>query len=75
MKAPVQGHYGRRDKTIPTADVQRFEKLLRDRGTNAELFLYDTDSHFHSYHEALYDAEVAKLSWDRTLEFLRKHVR
>lgn len=75
IKAPVQGHYAAQDDTIPVADVQRFEQELRRRGTPAEMFIYQTGSHFHSFHEPFYNAEAARLSWERTLKFFQLHLR
>ena len=75
MKAPVQGHYAAKDDTIPVADVQRFEKEMRSRGGSAEMFVYDTGSHFHSFHEPFYNPEAARLSWERTLNFFSLRLR
>jgi carboxymethylenebutenolidase len=74
IKVPVQGHYSARDEGIPAADVRAFESALRARGGHADFFLYDAPSHFHSFHEALYDEAAAGLAWNRTIEFLRIHV-
>ncbi len=74
IKAPIQGHYSERDEGIPVADVQAFESALRARGARADFFLYDAPSHFHSFHEALYDPDAASLAWSRTLGFLRSYL-
>jgi dienelactone hydrolase len=74
IKAPIQGHYSERDDGIPVADVRAFESALRGRGGQADFFLYDVPSHFHSFHEALYDAAAASLAWNRTIKFLRSYV-
>lgn len=75
MKAPVQGHYAAKDDTIPVTDVQRFEQELGRRSAPAEMFVYDTGSHFHSFHEPFYNPEVASLSWERTLKFFKQYLR
>jgi carboxymethylenebutenolidase len=75
IKVPIQGHYAAKDDTIPVADVQRFEQELRRRGAPAEMFIYDTGSHFHSFHEPFYNPEAANLSWERTLKFFKLHLR
>ena len=75
IKVPVQGHYAAKDDTIPVADAQRFEQELRQRGATAEMFIYDTGSHFHSFHEPFYNPEAAGLSWERTLKFFKLHLR
>jgi len=75
IKAPVQGHYAAKDETIPVADAQRFEQELRRRGVTAEMFIYETGSHFHSFHEPFYNPEAARLSWERTLRFFKLHLR
>ncbi|MGB9235319.1 MAG: dienelactone hydrolase family protein [Terriglobales bacterium] len=71
IKAPIQGHYSERDDGIPVADVRVFESALRGKGRQADFFLYDAPSHFHSFHEASYDAAAASLAWSRTIKFLR----
>jgi carboxymethylenebutenolidase len=72
--APVQGRYAARDETIPVADAQRFERELRKRGRPVDMFVYDTESHFHSFHEPFYNPAAANLAWDRTLAFFRWHI-
>jgi carboxymethylenebutenolidase len=75
IKVPVQGHYARKDGTIPVEDVTRFEAELGKRGTAAQMFLYDTESHFHSFHEPFYNADAARLSWARVIAFLRERLK
>lgn len=74
IRTPVQCHYSRRDAGIPVADVGEFEGRLRAKGGHADLFLYDAPSHFHSFHEALYDTSAADLAWNRTIDFLRHQI-
>lgn len=74
IRTPVQGHYSKRDEGIPAADVQGFESALRAKGGQADLFVYDAPSHFHSFHEALYDPSAAGLAWNRTIDFLRHQI-
>jgi len=74
IRTPVQGHYSKRDEGIPVADVQAFESSLRTKGAHADFFVYDAPSHFHSFHEALYDPSAADLAWSRTIDFLRHHL-
>ena len=74
IRTPIQGHYSKRDEGIPVADVQEFETRLRTKGGHADLFVYDAPSHFHSFHEALYDPSAAGLAWSRTIDFLRDQI-
>jgi carboxymethylenebutenolidase len=74
LKAPVQGHYAAQDETIPVADVLQFEQELRRRGIPVEMFIYDTQSHFHSFHEPFYNPTVAKQAWRHTIQFFNDHL-
>ncbi|MGI8536799.1 MAG: dienelactone hydrolase family protein [Mycobacteriales bacterium] len=77
LTAAVQGHYGEKDDFYPVADARQQEQQIRDEaGVPVEFFYYDAGHAFHNDTNALgtYDAEAARLAWDRTVSFLRSSV-
>jgi carboxymethylenebutenolidase len=78
VTAPVQGHYGEHDQFYPVEQARRQEQQMRDETQNSVQFFYYPAGHaFHNDKDKLgtYDEPSAKLAWQRTLEFLRSHVR
>lgn len=69
-RAPVMYHFGRRDKSIPPAAIER----IRAADPAGEFHLYDADHGFNCTPRAAYDAEAAALARRRTLEFLARHL-
>lgn len=77
VTAPIQGHYGEQDQMYPADQAREQEQQIRTESQGSvEFFYYPAGHAFHNDKDELgtYDAESAKLAWDRTLEFLRAHV-
>ena len=74
LRAPVLGHFGRKDKSINEAMVAGFEAALGRAGKRdlATIHWYDADHAFANPTGARYDAEDAALAWQRTLHFLKQ---
>jgi carboxymethylenebutenolidase len=83
---PLQGHFAEHDEFFPTDQVRKAEGKLKDAGINHEFYWYDAQHAFGN--ETLkpdnphtkkladhYNPEAAKLAWQRTFDFLRKHVK
>lgn len=73
LSGPVLGHFGTLDRNITRDMVDRFEKAVAEAG-KADLltvYWYEADHAFANPSGARYDADDARLGWDRTLEFLR----
>ncbi|MFM2218797.1 MAG: hypothetical protein RL240_3115, partial [Planctomycetota bacterium] len=52
-----------------------YEAALRAQGKRYEAYIYPGVNHgFHNDSTPRYDEAAAKLSWDRTIEFFRKHL-
>lgn len=52
-----------------------FEAALKDAGVPFEAHVYPGTQHgFHNDSTPRYDEAAAKLSWERTLGFFRKHL-
>lgn len=71
VRAPVQFHFGATDRSIPPAAIQRH----RDEVAGAEVHVYPEAGHgFNCDLRASYHAGSAALAWQRTLDFLARHL-
>ena len=75
IKAAVQLHYGGLDERI-NAGIPAYEQALKNAGVVYELYLYEGVNHaFHNDTSAArYNEAAAKLAWQRTLDFYKKHL-
>jgi carboxymethylenebutenolidase len=72
IDAPVLGHFGAADDSIPVADVHAMEGVLNELGKDVEIHVYPGAGHgFANSSGRNYNAEAAELAWERTLEFFR----
>lgn len=73
LSAQVQGHFGERDDFVPV-DAARslFDDIGAATGQQPELHFYPAGHAFMNDENLLgtYDAEQARIAWDRTLAFL-----
>ncbi len=72
LKGPVLGHFASRDAWINAEMVGAFEKAMAAAGKRLTLHWYDADHAFANPTGARYDAEDAKLAWERTRVFLKE---
>lgn len=76
LKSPVQIHIGTADRNVSVASIREIEKILKAQSTPVEVFLYEGADHgFLAYTRPYYKPDAAKLSWTRTVEFLRRHLK
>ena len=61
-------HFGDRDQSIPIADVE----TIRAKRPDCEIHVYPAGHGFNCDERASYDAESAKLAWQRSMSFLAK---
>jgi carboxymethylenebutenolidase len=65
-RAPLQFHFGRKDRSIPREAIERHRELQPD----AEIYTYPTGHAFNrDVTPSAYDEASAKLAFSRTLEF------
>jgi carboxymethylenebutenolidase len=70
-KCPVMLHFGKKDKHIPKADIDRLQALHPD----VQVYWYDDADHgFNCDARSSYEPASAKLARERSLEFLLKHL-
>ncbi|MBD0258409.1 MAG: dienelactone hydrolase family protein [Cytophagales bacterium] len=72
IKAAVQLHYGGLDERV-NAGIPAYEEALKAAGVKYELYVYEGAQHAFNNDTAptRYNAEAAKLAWDRTLKLFR----
>jgi carboxymethylenebutenolidase len=76
LKSPVLIHQGTADRNVSVASIREIEKILKAQGAPTEVFLYEGADHgFLAYTRPYYKPADAKLSWTRTVEFLRRHLK
>jgi carboxymethylenebutenolidase len=75
IQAPLMLHYAGNDQGVD-AGIPAYEAALKANKKSYELFTYDGTQHgFHNDTTPRYDANAAKLSWDRSLEFFKKNLK
>ena len=75
IKAAVQLHYAGLDERI-NAGIAVYEQALKAAGTSYELYMYENVNHaFHNDTSAArYNETAARLAWQRTMDFFKKHL-
>jgi carboxymethylenebutenolidase len=74
IKAPLLIHYAENDARI-NAMWPAFESALTSAGVPHEMHMYPGTQHgFHNDSTPRYDEAAAKLAWERTVSFFRKHL-
>ena len=76
LSAPVLGLYAEKDGFVTPESVRDLERQLKDLGKQIDVNIYkDTDhAFFNDTRPEVYNAEAAADAWQRTVEFLRKHL-
>ena len=75
IKIPLQGHFALKDEHFTPAQVDDLEAKLKQAGVNYEFYRYDADHGFGNETGERYDKEATKLAWQRSLDFLVKHLK
>ncbi len=76
LSAPVQVHCGTADGNVPVAQIRALEAMLNAQRTPNEVHLYEGADHgFLAYtRPQRYDPPAGILSWQRSLDFLRRRL-
>jgi carboxymethylenebutenolidase len=75
VRCPVQAHFGGADEVIPLDQVARLGDALELSGQETDVHVYEGAG--HAYHDDTHPNHhpgAARLTWERTLAFLRKHL-
>ncbi|MFQ5872188.1 MAG: dienelactone hydrolase family protein, partial [Dehalococcoidia bacterium] len=69
-------HFAERDQFASPASARELESKLRSLGKQAEFHIYPATDHafFNDTRPEVYNAQAAKLSWERTLAFFRQYL-
>lgn len=75
IKARLLLHYGGLDERV-NAGIPAYETALKAAGTKYELFVYEGAQHAFNNDTAptRYNADVAKLAWERTLKLFKETI-
>jgi len=74
IKSPLLVHLAENDERV-NATYPAYEAALRGSGISFEKHVYPGTQHgFHNNSTPRYDEKAAKLSWERTVAFFRKHL-
>jgi carboxymethylenebutenolidase len=74
LQGPVLGHFGTLDKFINAEMVGAWEAEMYTAGKPYEVHWYEADHAFANPTGGRYDEADARLSWERTLAFFRRHL-
>lgn len=75
IEAPLQFHYAGVDQRI-NEGIKPYEEALTANKKKFESYMYDGKQHgFHNDTTPRYDEASAKLAWERTLAFFKKHLK
>ena len=76
LRVPVLAHFGKTDRSIPEAAARGLADQCTAAGARFDAHFYDAGhAFFNDARPQVYDATSATLAWERTLAFLREHVR
>lgn len=76
IRIPFQGHFARRDTWCTPEAVRALDSTMKAAGNPPEIYEYNADhAFFNQMRPEVYDANNAKLAWDRSLNFLKQHLR
>ncbi len=75
IKAAVQLHYGEMDEGV-NKGIAAYEEALKANKITYELYMYEGAQHaFHNdTAPTRYNESAAKLAWQRTIDFFKKHL-
>lgn len=77
LRGPVLGHFGTADEFVPVDDAKGLEQEMRDAGVDVDFRFYEGAGHafFNDTNRlGTYDEEAARMSWERTTDFLRRNL-
>jgi carboxymethylenebutenolidase len=75
ISCPIQGHFGETDQNPTLEDMAKLDAELTKFGKPHDFYVYKDTGHsfMDPHHPEKYVAESDRVSWQRSMEFLRKH--
>jgi carboxymethylenebutenolidase len=75
VRVPIQAHFAKRDDWAKASVAEEIKAKVRGGGGQMDLFVYDAGHAFmRDTDPQVYNEQAARLAWDRTIEFLKKHL-
>jgi carboxymethylenebutenolidase len=75
VKTPISGHYAKADEWANPKLAEEIQGKVREGGGQMDLYVYDAKHAFmRSTDPAVYEPKSAELAWQRTVDFLRRHL-
>jgi carboxymethylenebutenolidase len=74
VRVPVLGHFGKQDKSVSKESVETLATSINGTGGSFEYHYYEAGHAFFNDTRPVYSERDAKVSWQRTLDFLKAHV-
>jgi carboxymethylenebutenolidase len=75
IKAPLQLHFAEKDGFFTPDAARTLEGRLKEGKVPFESYWYNADHAFGNETGQKYDAECAKLAWERTVDFFAKNLK
>ena len=78
LRAPVMIHHGEVDANVPVAQARLLHQALVEVGKSSVLHVYPGADHLFNFAlgpDARFHPEAARLSWQRTLDFLARNLK
>jgi carboxymethylenebutenolidase len=76
LVAPTLIHIGTTDRHVSVDAVREIERILKQQGAPVTVHVYEGADHgFLAYTRPYYEPDAAKLSWQRTIQFLRERLQ
>lgn len=75
VKTPICGHYARVDNWANPSVAEEIQGKVRSGGGQMDLYIYDAEHAFmRSTDPSRYEPKSAELAWQRTVDFLHRHI-
>lgn len=76
ISCPIQGHFGETDQNPSLEDMAKLDAELTKHGKAHDFYSYENTGHafMDRHHPDKYVADSDRVSWQRGMEFLRKHL-
>lgn len=74
IRVPLQGHFALLDAFFPIAQVDALEARLKSAGVSHEFYRYAANHAFGNETGPYYDAALKMLAWQRSLDFIARHL-
>lgn len=75
VTAPIMTHVAKRDQWVSVEKAEAVKKAVEAGGHSVELHVYEADhAFFNDTRPEVHDAANAKLAWERSVAFLKKHL-